>query len=127
MADDAAAALGDDGVERVAGLHVDEIGPGAEHLQRPQLAAMFVRHDVVRIIGPRAVIPESADRPAGHGARGDGAIVPSAPRCARLRTSSRSRVRIGRFLPDTGVNTRGVARCRAASGVTVTRWFSTCQ
>ena len=76
----AAAVLDDDGVERVAGLHVDQVGPRAEHLQRAQLAAVLVRHDVVRIVGARAVVPEPADRTAGHGARGDGAIA-CRPRC----------------------------------------------
>jgi hypothetical protein len=75
MTHDASAVLADHGVERVPGFHVDEIGPRAEHLERAQLAAMFMGHDVVRIVGARAVVTEAADGPARHRARGDGAVA----------------------------------------------------
>ena len=77
MANDAAAVLGDEHVERVAGLHVDEVRPRAEDLQRAQLAAMLVRDDVVGIVGARAVIAEPAERPPGQ------------PRARRRRDTSR--------------------------------------
>ena len=52
MSDQAAAILGHEHIERVAGFHVDEIGPGAEDLQRAQLAAMLVGNHIVRIVRP---------------------------------------------------------------------------
>jgi hypothetical protein len=64
----------DHGVQCVAGLQVDEVGPCAEHLQGPQLAAMLVRHHVVRIVGTGPVIAKRADDAAGHPPAGDGAI-----------------------------------------------------
>ena len=73
--DHAAAVLGHDGVERVARLHVHQIGPGAKHLQGAQLAAVLVRDDVVGVVRTGAVVAEAADRTAGHGARGHGAIA----------------------------------------------------
>src|SRR6185503_21368861 len=50
-----------DGVERVARLHVGEIRPGAEYAQRTQLASMFVRDDIVGVVGPRALVSKRAD------------------------------------------------------------------
>ena len=50
------------------------IRPGGEDAQRPQLAPMLVRHDVVRIIGPGARIQERADRLPGDGLAGNHAI-----------------------------------------------------
>ena len=73
---DAATVLGDHGVERVPRLHVRQIGPGAEHLQGPQLAPVLVRDDVVGVVRAGAVVAERTDRTPGHAARGHGAIRP---------------------------------------------------
>ena len=72
--DHAAAVLDDHGVQRVARFHVDEVGPRAEHLQRAQLAAVLVRHHIVGIVRPGAVVLEAADRTAGQRASGNGAV-----------------------------------------------------
>ena len=53
--DDRAAVLGDQRVERVRRLEVRQVRPRAEDAQRAQLAAMLVRHEVVRIVGARAL------------------------------------------------------------------------
>ena len=75
MPDDAAAVFGHHRVERVAGLHVHEVGPCAEHLERTQLAPVLVRHDVVGIVRARAVVAEAANRAPRQAARRDGAIA----------------------------------------------------
>ena len=62
-------------VARVDGAAVVVVQPGAEHAHRAQLAAMFVRMDVVGIVGPRAVVLERADVPAGDALAGDHAIA----------------------------------------------------
>ena len=72
--DDRAAVLGDERVERVAGLEVGQVRPRAENAQRAQLAAMLVRHDVVGIVGPRARVAEAAEDLAGQQAAGDDAV-----------------------------------------------------
>ena len=48
-------------VQRVLALGVHMIQPGGKHAERPQLTPMFVRDEVVRIVGPRAGIFERAD------------------------------------------------------------------
>ena len=40
------------------------IEPRAKHARAAQLAPVLVRHDVVGVVGPRAVIAEVAERPA---------------------------------------------------------------
>ena len=61
-------------VERVAGLHVGEVRPRAEHAQRPQLAAVLVRDDVVGIVGAGALVAEAAEDLARQQPRRGGAV-----------------------------------------------------
>ncbi len=72
--DDSLPVVRDERVERVARLHVHQVRPGAEHLQRAQLAAMLVGDDVVRVVRTGPVVPESADRTPGNRASGDRAV-----------------------------------------------------
>ena len=72
--DDRATVLRDERVERVRGLEVGEIRPRAEDAQRAQLAAVLVRHEVVGIVGARALITEAAEDLAGNQPAGDDAI-----------------------------------------------------
>ena len=72
--DDRLAVFGDDRVDRVRGLEVGEVRPGAEDAQRPQLAPVLVRHDIVRIVGTRAEVLEAAENLARQQAAGDDAI-----------------------------------------------------
>ncbi len=67
MSHDGTAVHRDQCVERVDGLGVHVVGPGGKDAQRAQFAPMLVRHDVVRIIGPRARIQERADGLPGDG------------------------------------------------------------
>ena len=76
VSNDAAAVLGDNGIERVAGLHVHQIGPCAEHFQRPQLAPVFVRDDVVGIVGTGAVVAKPAHGPSRQRAGRDRSVRP---------------------------------------------------
>ena len=69
---------------RVAGLHVDEVGPRAEDAQRPQLAPVLVRHQIVGIVGPGALVPESAEHLAGQQAPGGEAVRPVGPAVGAL-------------------------------------------
>ena len=64
----------DQRVERIGGLEIGEVGPGAEHAQRPQLAPVLVRDDIVRIVGPGAGEQEVAEDLAGNQPAGDDAI-----------------------------------------------------
>ena len=77
--DDAAPVSVDERVERVDAARVVVVEPRREHAQAAQLAAVLVRVDVVRIVGPRAVVAERPDRPAG-----------AAP-CSRSRGTCRRR------------------------------------
>ena len=61
MADYLPPTLIDHSVERVDRLRVHVIHPCRERAVCAQLAAMLVRHDVVRIVGAGAVEPEAAD------------------------------------------------------------------
>jgi hypothetical protein len=56
VAHDVPAVFGDEGIEGVARLHVDEVRPRAKDLERAQFAAVLMGHDVVRIVGTRAVV-----------------------------------------------------------------------
>src|SRR5947207_10454351 len=68
------AVLADERIERVAGLEIDEVEPGAEHAERAQLAAVLVRDEVVRIVGAGPGVAEVAQDLAGNGPAGGGAI-----------------------------------------------------
>ncbi len=71
------AVLLDERVERVAGLPVHEVRPRAEHAQRAQLAAVLVRHEIVRIVGPCARVaerPENLPRQQPSGRCAIGAV-----------------------------------------------------
>ncbi len=68
------AVFGDERVERVARLEIREIRPRAEDAQGAQFAAVFVRDDVVGIVGARAVEQKVAEDLAGNQAAGDDAV-----------------------------------------------------
>jgi hypothetical protein len=74
MPDEGTAVLGDQRIQRVDRFRIDVAGPGSEHPDRPQLAAMLVRHDVVRIVWPGALVQERADRSAGECLAGDDTV-----------------------------------------------------
>ena len=57
-------------VQGVDGPRIVVREPGAEDTVRPQLAAMLVRVDIVRIVAPRPVILEVPETPALVEARG---------------------------------------------------------
>src|SRR3989442_11622679 len=61
MPDDSVRSDCDHRVQGVLGLGVDMIQPGGEHTQTAQLTPMFVRHDVIGIVGPRPVVPKGAN------------------------------------------------------------------
>ena len=67
--------VGHDAVVRVRAPHLVVIQPGGEDRQAAQLAAVFVRDDVVGIVGARAVITERPERPAGDVAAGEHAVA----------------------------------------------------
>ncbi len=98
-------------VERVAGLPVHQIRPGAEDAQRAQLAALLVRHEIVRVVGAGARVPERPEyRARNQGAGGDtvGAVgvarrlledareIVARERCPRARRPLDRRFRIDR-------------------------------
>src|SRR6185369_12054178 len=58
---DHAAVLGQYRVERVRGLEVRQVSPCTEDTERAQIAAMLMRHDVVRIVRTCALEQISAD------------------------------------------------------------------
>ena len=107
MADNAAAVLRDDRVERVSRLHVGQVGPGAEDLERPQLAAMLVRNDVVRIVGTRRMVAKAADRPSWNRPRSqhsEGSVGAGLrPAEHALDVLHRHRTHASGERPDTGV------------------------
>ena len=59
---DAPALVLDEGVERVDAARVVVIQPGREHAQAAKLPPVLVIVDVVRVVRPRAVIAERAER-----------------------------------------------------------------
>ena len=75
VADDLPVARGDDAVERVRAADLVVIQPGGEDRQAAQLAAVFVRDDVVGIVGARAVVAERSERPARDVAAGEHAVA----------------------------------------------------
>ena len=75
MTNETASVRRDQRVERVAGLHVHEVRPGAKHLQRAELAPMFVRNDVIRIVRARAVVAEPSERAARYRPCCNGAVA----------------------------------------------------
>ena len=62
MAHERAAVLRHQRVERVDRLCVDVVHPGREHAVATQLAAIFVRHDVVGVVGTGAEEADAAHR-----------------------------------------------------------------
>ncbi len=64
--DDAPALVLDEGVERVDAPRVVVIQPGREHAQAAKLPPVLVIVDVVRVVRPRAVVAERAERRAGQ-------------------------------------------------------------
>ena len=64
MTNETASVRRDQRVERVAGLHVHQVRPRAEHLQRAKLAPVLVRNDVIRIVRARAVVAKASERAA---------------------------------------------------------------
>ena len=62
MTNDGAAVFLYEGIERVARLGVDAIDPGGEQAHAAQLTTVFVRNDVVGVVGPRSVIEKRAER-----------------------------------------------------------------
>jgi hypothetical protein len=59
---DCASAFLDERIERVQRLRVGVVHPGAENAQPSKLPAVLVRNHVVGIVGPRALVEESAQR-----------------------------------------------------------------
>ena len=55
-------------------LDVGEVGPRAEHAQRPQLATVLVRHEIVGVVRTRAGVLVAAENLAREQAAGDDAI-----------------------------------------------------
>jgi hypothetical protein len=74
MANGAATVNRDQRIQRVAGLHVDQVRPGAKHLQGAQCAAVFVRNDVVRVVRAGTVISEPTEGFARNGPARDRSI-----------------------------------------------------
>src|SRR5690606_24229347 len=72
-----AAVLADENVLRVAAARVVVIEPGREHTRASQFATVLVREDVVRIVGPRAVVPEAADDLGTRGIAAQHGAIPS--------------------------------------------------
>src|SRR6185436_4588609 len=64
-----------DEVERVDGAGIVMPQPRAEDAQPPQLAAVFVRNDIVRVVAACPVIAEGPDRLSGKIETGHGAIT----------------------------------------------------
>ena len=66
--------LGDERRQRVDALRVDVIEPRREHEVAAQLAPVFVRDDVVWVVGARAVKLDAADRAARRRLAEDDAV-----------------------------------------------------
>ncbi len=76
VADHAASSLGDERVQGVAGLHVREVRPRAEDTKGAEFAAVLMRHEIVRVVRARALIPEPAQDLAGQEAARGRAVRP---------------------------------------------------
>jgi hypothetical protein len=61
MTNDAPAVLGDERVQRVSGLEVDEVRPRAEDLERAELAPVLVGNDVASSAGHLEVEGDGAE------------------------------------------------------------------
>ena len=78
-------------VQGVDGPRVVVRQPCGKHTIRPQLAAVLVRVDVVRVVAPGAVVLEVPDGLAVVEARGGEVNAPSRSRAPSRRIASRSR------------------------------------
>ena len=81
----------DQEVQGVDGARVVVRQPGGEHMIRPQLAAVLVRVDVVRVVAAGAVVLEVPDGLAVVEARGGEVDAPLTVARPRRRIASRSR------------------------------------
>ena len=108
---DGRALVVDEHVERISGLEIDQIRPGAEHPERAQFAAVLVRHEVVRVVGARAGVPEgpqdgSAEHAAGRRAVAAVGVARGLARriCQRdvVARELRARARRARFIVALG-------------------------
>src|SRR4029453_12475527 len=89
-------------VEAVDAARVVVIEPRTENPRSAQLAPMLVGHDVVRIVGACAVVPEVAQRLAGRKSADEQTGWAGGEGGARLKTTSRSVCFIRRRFPFSG-------------------------
>src|SRR5262245_16236653 len=63
-------------VQTIDAARVVVIEPGGKNARCSKLATMLVQHEIVRVVGPPAVVPEVAERLSGGEATDEHAITP---------------------------------------------------